>query len=912
MAVVVPHSHWDREWYAPFETLRFQLVQFLDELVETLENEPGLPVFLLDGQSVILEDYLEIRPSQRERVTALVRAGRLRPGPFYVQPDEFHVAGESLVRNLLTGIRVAAEFGWVMREGYLPDTFGHVDQLPQILQGFGISTFYAMRGFGHDVHHPQSQFWWRAPDGSRVLVEWLTESYSNAAVLTPDAKSTSLHHGAVVHYDSLPELLERLGERSPSGVLLMLNGGDHLRVQQGLPATVARLNADVAVELRLAGLEEFHALVASRPLPEKTIEGELRFGGRHDVFTGIGSTRTPMKQQHDQVEAHLLGTAERLDALAFLLTGRTHLDSLRYAWRELLKNQAHDSICGCSVDQVHREMALRLHNVGQVCAAVEGDALERVACSVVPGPAAGAGSVPIVVANPSWFPRSAVVQAAVLPDRNAPLGERQFGWVQGNGVDFTGYTLLDEAGRAIPFRVQAEAETSVADPLDRRKELLRDRITFRAADVPALGTAVYRLVPSEQATVLSDDAQWDYLAPTRTDGSRLDNGILRVDAAQDGTLTLTHRPSGRSYPGLLEILDDGDRGDEYGFGPVTGDPPISSTASYWQVAHGASERETLRLHTTLSVPAALTADRAARSAETVEIPVSVAARLEPGADTLDIQVTVTTTALDHRLRIRFPGLAVTGTTTAETAFGTIDRQHAKQPQGEPWLEPPSGAVALRRFVLGWDQRREAGLLLLTEGLHEYTTSPEGAVDITLLRAVGWLARTDHPLRQHKVGPEVPTPEAQCVGEHTYRFGVHPLNAGDGPGHWHRVAEAFATPLPACAVQPNRSCAKPATGAGRSPGLQLTPADAVLSAFKTAEDADGVIARVFNSSGRHMVVSLATGFDLHDAELCDLAETAEAGGPLVVQGRREVSLSLAPHQIATVRLRPARERGQTRR
>src|SRR5690606_38050555 len=151
IAVVVPHVHWDREWYEPFEVMRFHLVRFLDELVDTLEAEPDLPAFLLDGQAVIVEDYLEVRRAQRDRLTALVRAGRLRPGPFYVQPDEFHVSGEGLVRNLLIGCRVSAELGWVMREGYLPDTFGHVHQLPQILRGFGISTFYAMRGFGQDV-----------------------------------------------------------------------------------------------------------------------------------------------------------------------------------------------------------------------------------------------------------------------------------------------------------------------------------------------------------------------------------------------------------------------------------------------------------------------------------------------------------------------------------------------------------------------------------------------------------------------------------------------------------------------------------------------------------------------------------------------------------------------------------------
>lgn len=322
VAVVVPHTHWDREWYAPFETMRFHLVRFLDELVDTLERDPALPAFLLDGQAVILDDYLEIRRSQRDRVGALVRSGRLRPGPFYVQPDEFHASGEALVRNLLIGCQVSREFGWVTREGYLPDTFGHVHQLPQILRGFGIEIFYAMRGLGLDIEETGSEFWWEAPDGSRVLVEWLSESYSNAAVLTADAGVMPLHHGALVRYDSLTELLQRLGERSRTGVLLLLNGGDHLRVQHDVPEMVRSLDAAVGAQLRLGGLEEFHQLVDERPPPERVETGEFRYGSRHDVFDGIGSTRTPMKRTAEQTEAHLVGVAERLDALASLADGR--------------------------------------------------------------------------------------------------------------------------------------------------------------------------------------------------------------------------------------------------------------------------------------------------------------------------------------------------------------------------------------------------------------------------------------------------------------------------------------------------------------------------------------------------------------------------------------------------------------
>ena len=397
---------------------------------------------------MILEDYLEVRRDQRERVERLVRAGRLRPGPSYVQPDEFHVSGEALVRNLLIGCRVAAEFGWVMREGYMPDTFGHVHQLPQILRGFGIETFYAMRGLGQDADELGSQFWWEAPDGSRVLTEWLSESYSNAAVLTDRPEQMPLHHGALVRYDSLPELLERMLPRTLSGALLLLNGGDHLRVQRDVPTMVATLDAGVEASVRLGGLEEFHELVAAGPLPETVLRGELRYGRGHAVFDGIGSTRTPLKALNERTEAHLTGVAERLDALATLVDGRSSLDSLRHAWRELVKNYAHDSICGCSVDEVHDEMVTRLTTIGQTTAAVAEDALARIAERTAPRVPRG---------DPGRGRQPERLRPLGLSERRRPPRPRCTGGratvrvAAGAGCGPGRYTLVDQDGRDVEF-----------------------------------------------------------------------------------------------------------------------------------------------------------------------------------------------------------------------------------------------------------------------------------------------------------------------------------------------------------------------------------------------------------------------------------------------------------------------------
>ena len=896
VAVVVPHTHWDREWYAPFETMRFHLVRFLDELIDTLEAEPDLPVFLLDGQSAILDDYLEIRVDQRARVEALVAAGRLRPGPFYVQPDELLVSGESIVRNLLLGCATAKRYGRVMREGYLPDTFGHVNQLPQILRGFGIETFYAMRGFADDPEVVGSEFHWQAPDGSTVLVSWLTESYSNAAVLTADADDMPLHHGALVRYDTLHELLDRMARRTRTGVLLLLNGGDHLRVQTDVPTMVKGLQAGTDLELRLGGLEEYHQLMLEQ-LPVRMISGELRYGRKHDVFDGIGSTRTPLKARNERVESSLAGVAERLAAVAEQLGGPRSGDALRFAWRELIKNHAHDSICGCSIDEVHRDMVHRYDTVSRIADAVADDALRCIAHAVA---APASGTVPIVVANPSGHTRSASIDVDVVPDLAAPLGIRRFGWIQQPGAELAEYLLLDPFGNEIAFEVTHPGQVRVADALDRRKEVIADRLHFLALDVPPLSTAVYLLVPPAQAP-----ARAEAMGPPSTvrTGDTLRNAYLEVSVAPAGQLSVLDLRTGRNFSGLLEFLDDGDAGDEYSFGPLTADPPVSSAAGDWVVVAGTAA-DSLCARTVLRVPRALDPERRTRSAVTADVLIEVTVRLPSWSTRVEIDVVVDNAALDHRIRLRFPSGTGHGRSQSESAYGLMTRD-AAAPPAEDWREAPTGVHALRRFVAVQDE--QAGLQILTEGLHEYACSPEGTVDITVLRSVGWLARTDHPLRTHKIGPMLPTPEAQCLGRHHFRLGLVPFSPTASAGHLYRAAEEFSVPLVARAVQDagdpvHHPAADPGRGVGVPLGLSVEPADAVLSAVKSAEDGNGIVVRVFNAGAAPMRATLGVAVDGLSAVLCDLEERPSAEPQPVVD--RQLVLELAVGAISTVLLRAA--------
>ena len=164
----VPHIHWDREWYRPFQVFRSRLITLLDSVLDILERDEKYRHFHLDGQAILLEDYLEARPEREALIRRMAREGRLSVGPWYVLPDEFLVSGESLIRNLLAGRAIAREFGGYCPVGYLPDQFGHIAQMPQILRRFGIEAAVLWRGLDYEVSR-HNEFWWVAPDGSRVL-----------------------------------------------------------------------------------------------------------------------------------------------------------------------------------------------------------------------------------------------------------------------------------------------------------------------------------------------------------------------------------------------------------------------------------------------------------------------------------------------------------------------------------------------------------------------------------------------------------------------------------------------------------------------------------------------------------------------------------------------------------------------
>jgi len=364
---VVPHTHWDREWYVPFEDFQLRLASVVDEVIEVLESDPSFTCFTLDGQAILLEDYLDARPENEGRLRALLEAGRLEVGPSYVLPDELLVGSEPLVRNLLIGRAVCERFGARPAQvGYMPDSFGHPLQLPQILAGFGIDSFIFSRGLGDELDDVGVVFRWRAPDGSEVRAFQQLSSYSNFNVAGADAQARIEHIAA-----SFGPALQRAGVSE----VLLCDGEDHRPIRRDLPALCSELERRLAgTSFTIARYSDYVAAVHPANLPAHT--GELLGSRLQNVLRGVNSARMYLKRANERAERRLL-EVETLGALRTLSTGhRFPTSDFRLAWRRLLECHPHDSICGCSCDEVHRDMLVRYEQLERTVSQLQRRALE--------------------------------------------------------------------------------------------------------------------------------------------------------------------------------------------------------------------------------------------------------------------------------------------------------------------------------------------------------------------------------------------------------------------------------------------------------------------------------------------------------------------------------------------------------
>jgi alpha-mannosidase len=425
LITLVPHTHWDREWYAPFDEFRERLVAMMDTLIDL--GNAGFPHFHLDGQTAMIDDYLAVRPEREADIRRLAEDGRLSAGPWVTQMDEFLVSGESHVRNLERGLARAEALGRALRVGYLPDQFGHVGQMPQILAHEGIDRAVVWRGVPNEID--RTQFWWEAPDGSRVLTEYLAFGYSLGWDIEQQQDPEELAA-------SLRRKTEHVAPFLVSERMLITVGADHTGPDATLPDRLAIADDRLpGMTVRIGSLSDHLDAGAADGLP--SWRGELRSSARAHLLPNVYSARTHQKRERGRVEALIERYAEPLAALVPGFDWPA--EELDRAWTLLLWNGAHDSVCGCSHDQVARDVDARYAEARAIGEAIIARALEGLGSAM-----AESGTLRF---NPSPFDREGVpglgwrVDADVVASPETAAPHEKDGWVTCDGIAFT---LRDE------------------------------------------------------------------------------------------------------------------------------------------------------------------------------------------------------------------------------------------------------------------------------------------------------------------------------------------------------------------------------------------------------------------------------------------------------------------------------------
>jgi len=866
--VLVPETHWDREWYATFQEFRIRLVKLTDKLLAILDKDPEYKSFTFDGQTVVLEDYLEIRPQEREHLKKLVREGRILVGPWYILPDEFLVSGEATVRNLMLGHAISEEFGRTMKAGYIPDPFGHLSQLPQILMGFGIPSVIFTRGMGDEADAMNSEFWWEASDGTKILAINQPNGYGNAVFLGIDWTPTGPQVNFETALNQTKHQIETLAKKASTTNLLFNNGVDHVEPQPELAEIIKYLNEKLDnAEVIHSTYEDYAERVLAAKPKLATYKGELHRGKFHPLLLGVFSARMYIKQANERTQTLLEKWAEPSCAFAWLNGGSYDPQFLWEAWKLLIKNHPHDSICGCSIDQVHREMMPRFEQSQQVGEALTRESLGYLAEKVdTTKKDAGDDTRAVVVFNPhAW---EVTDSAKVRVEKDLAPGEM-----------VPNYVVRDADGRAVATH---QANDYVPEH-DRRRAKWSADVYFTGQDVPALGYKTYYIEPGK-AEVESG---------LKVDMGHLENDFLKLNVRSNGTFDLFHKQTLTTYHNLNLLEDTEDAGDEYNYGWAYNSRTITSegiggTLSVVERGPGVGR---LRADLVLNLPESLTSDRMSRSERTVACPVIVYITLHAALPRVDVSLIFENNAKDHRLRAHFPVGFVTDSSYAEGQFDVVKRPVAI-PEGKDWVEKPVGQKPVQSFVAldGTD----CGVAFINQGLPEYEVL-QGEPTVfaqTLLRCCGWLSRDDYTARPYNAGPTIATPEAQCLGKHMFRYAVVPYMGNWRKSNVWRLAHQHNATLRAVLTGIHK---------GDLPGSQsfasVTPANVVVTTVKKAERSDSLVIRVMNTTPDAVDAAITVPHKFKSAVLANLNE--EPTGEKLKASGNTVTLPMPGFRVQTV-------------
>lgn len=899
------------------------LVKMMDELIEIMENDPEYRFFTLDGQAIVLEDYLEVRPQMRERLTRLIRDGRILIGPWYSLVDCYSVNPESIVRNLLVGDAFCKQFGEPMKLGYSIFSFGQMAQLPQVYAGFGIHDIVFYKG-ASVREFPQSEFIWRAPDGTKAFATRLGKEkrwnfffdFDIPVILGGDAKKpgwqskfndtvrlchmndeafrnqyalelqTDIRIREEKIEESVNTVMELLSESAAEHVFLAFEGTDFTSPLKEIPEALKMANRIMDGKVQLvhsnpvAYFEEVKQDINLASLKE--YEGEMRFGPINHVHAETMGTNSEIKQAMFAAENTIIHYAEPLSALLLAHGGVYEKDILDLAWKYLLATQAHDSVHGSGDPKIKTDNLNRLAQVQEIANSVTRRAVEGI-CERI-RLSGDKEDISVVVFNTTPYERDDTIRLTL----DIPQEER---------VEDYWLEYLD--GRRVECYQLGKKEFNLAmvHRKNRPKSVYCDRFEVMAyiTGIPAMGYTVLKLKRKKGDIATSTNpfplGYFPY-APIAKSGNVLDNGLLRITIQPNGTLDVYDYETEKTVSGLNTLYDIGSAGDFW----VHREPYYNSIlsnkggAARIELIANSSLSATYRITVTLDIPESLDESRTARSRHTVPTEIATEVTLKKASRRVDFVTSLDNRCGDHMMVASFPTGIVAEQADWESPFEIRRRDVDKFTNENGKKGPELERQAMQNFLHLSDDT--ASFSLFTKGLKEVgTTSDRGAViNLTLFRA----ATNTFPIHNDLlIGFENET--SQCYGKQRFEYAVYVGKPEMTTAQVIAESRKYITPPIAAELGAG-------TGGQLAQELSFLKKEndrVVISCLKRCEkDEKALILRLYNPTDSVQQDHLTFDKPIRSAMLTDMkeepVETLSANGT-------QLSVQLNAYQIVTLRL-----------
>lgn len=883
---LVPHSHWDREWYFTTSRSKVYLMKDLADVLDVLEEKPEFKTWMLDGQASLLDDYLAWRPQDADRIKKLVGEGRLIIGPWYTQTDQMIISGESIVRNLYYGMRRCEEFGPYMNVGYMPDSFGQAANMPQIYQQAGIEDTLFWRGVSNDMT-PMLNYTWRGSDGSEVFATQMPTGYYIGGNMPEDPEEQDKWYHQ--------QVLDNLAPRHVTENVYFPCGFDQAPVRKNLPEQVAARNAydpsnTYCMSSLSAYIEATKAAIKRDNIELDTVEGELLNAKHMRIHRSIWSSRSDLKKLNTKIQNYVVNVLEPLLVISESMGNSYPHGAVEQIWKLLFENAAHDSIGSCIADMVNEDVYLRYKQASDIATSLVELHSRLIATSI------NADGAPMTFTVFNTYPKARA--GVVIKQMYIPGGDFAIVDETGSPVAYTLLESRDLTDYVLSQTIRLNPSAAIYLP----DQVLQVTIAIDAHEIPAMGYAQYRMVLGKSSASELKELASD---------SSIENEFYSIAINADGSLKVTEKETGYVYDNQAVLEENGDDGDSFNYSPPRADVVVRSTAFKPSVTLSASDiYQRAEIAFTMMVPANL--DERAAGVCSSELPVRLTVALRKGSRAIDVAVHVDNHVDSHRLCILFDVQMATNINYADQQFGAIKRDNVHavdmalydasleaaekadaeieddnlpanwRQNMEVWQEPSISIEPTQSYVALSDDTRGLAVLPLAVREYEVVGEEKNQIRLTLFRAYGFMGRENLLYRPGRASGErtMETPNAQLHGALDFELGFSTFTGSVDSAQIAEFARCFDGELQvyeyAEFLNGRLIFSEPeveGTGASTNSIFELE-GSAIVSAVKAAEaeTMPGLIVRLFNGYNEvDASAKLVFKKPVKQAYLCNLRE-----------------------------------------